>query len=247
MPSIPHFSHPDNFLDGDVPIAVIAHRGASRAEKENTINAFLRARQLGADAVELDVRITADGELVVHHDARLDDERVICATKRKDLPKHIPNLAEALDACDGMWVNIEIKNDPREPDFDATDQVARRLVAHLHDRNTDDRWVISSFRRETIDVMRSFRPSIRTAWLTIGAMNNDAEQISRSLHNAGHYAIHPWEATLTAEQVLAYRQQGLAVNVWTCDDPTRMNEFKQWGVSGICTNVPDVAISALAP
>ena len=112
------------------PTAVIAHRGASRAAPENTVEAFLTAARMGADAVELDVRRTADGVLVVHHDPRLADTRVIVATPYRDLPAHVPTLAAALDACAGMWVNVEIKNDAEEPDFDPTDSIADDTIAH---------------------------------------------------------------------------------------------------------------------
>jgi glycerophosphoryl diester phosphodiesterase len=228
-----------------LPVEVIAHRGASKAAQENTIDAFHRARECGADAVELDVRITADGELVVHHDPRLSDARNICSTLKCDLPDHIPLLGEALDACVGMWVNIEIKNDPREPDFDDTDRVARLVAQHLHDRNEDDRWLISSFRLQTVDVMRALLPAVRTAWLTVGVGADQLETVARSLVRSGHYAIHPWEASLTKEAVQAYRSHQLVVNTWTCDDPQKMEQFREWGVHGVCTNVPDVAVSVL--
>jgi glycerophosphoryl diester phosphodiesterase len=77
---------------------IIAHRGASRAERENTLAAFARAGGLGADGVELDVRRTADDRLVVHHDPRLADGRVIVDTPARDLPGHIPSLEAALAA-----------------------------------------------------------------------------------------------------------------------------------------------------
>jgi glycerophosphoryl diester phosphodiesterase len=226
-------------------VAVIAHRGASRAERENTIVAFLRAKEFGADAVELDVRTTADGQLVVHHDPVLSDQRSICDTQFADLPEHIPLLQDALDACDGMWVNIEIKNDPREPDFDESDGVARRVAEHLVDRGSHQRWLISSFRRTTVDVMRALVPTVRTAWLTVGVPDDQLHLVARSLVSSGHYGIHPWEATLTQEAVDVFNAHGLAVNIWTCDDAEKMTMFKQWGVNGVCTNVPDVALGVL--
>ena len=97
---------------------VVAHRGASAAALENTVEAFCRARDLGADWVELDVRRTADGVAVVHHDAHLPDGRRIGGLHAVDLPSHVPGLAEALEACDGMGVVVEIKNLPDDPDFD---------------------------------------------------------------------------------------------------------------------------------
>jgi glycerophosphoryl diester phosphodiesterase len=226
-------------------VAVIAHRGASRAERENTIAAFLRAREFGADAVELDVRITVDHELIIHHDPMLPDQRNICDVAKSDLPPHIPSFSDALDACEGMWVNIEIKNDPREPDFDETDRVARMVAEHLDHRGTNNRWLISSFRRETVDVMRAISPEVRTAWLTVGVPDHQLDLVARSLAHTGHYAIHPWEATLTREAVDAFRHHGLVVNVWTCDDSEKMATFKEWGVHGVCTNVPDVALGVL--
>ena len=59
-------------------VQVIAHRGASKVERENTLAAFRRAGEMGADAVELDVRRTADGAMAIHHDAHLGDGRLIC-------------------------------------------------------------------------------------------------------------------------------------------------------------------------
>ena len=111
--------------------AVMAHRGASKAEPENTVAAFQRAGAMGAHAVELDVRRTSDGVLVVHHNPHLHDLRLIAATPYADLPDAVPTLGEALDACAGMWVNVEIKNDPEEPDFDPTESIADETIAHL--------------------------------------------------------------------------------------------------------------------
>src|SRR3954466_8935464 len=105
-------------------VRVIAHRGASAAAPENTVEAFHLAKELGADWVELDARRTADGAVVVHHDAHLADGRAIVDLRRSDLPAHVCDLADALDACDGMSVNIEIKNWPDDVDFDPTDAVA---------------------------------------------------------------------------------------------------------------------------
>ena len=82
-------------------VAVIAHRGASAAAPENTLAAFDLARRMGADAVELDVRRTRDGVLVVHHNPGLADGRHIRDTDAADLPATVPDLGAALDACAG--------------------------------------------------------------------------------------------------------------------------------------------------
>jgi glycerophosphoryl diester phosphodiesterase len=222
-------------------VQVIAHRGASRAERENTLVAYRRAAEMGADAVELDVRRTADGALVVHHDPKLADGRIICSTEAADLPDHVPHLGAALDACAGMWVNLEIKNDPSEPDFDATDRIADQTMALLAERGEPERWLISSFRIETVDRCRTVLPEVRTAWLT-SIVPDDVVSI---LTARGHVALHPWVQLLGRDVVERCHAAGLAVNPWTCDDPARMRELVEWGIDGICTNVPDVALEVL--
>ncbi len=79
---------------------------------ENTVAAFEGARALGADWVELDVHRGADGSLIVHHDERLPDGRLLAALAAPDLPADVPLLAGALAACEGMGVNVEIKPHP---------------------------------------------------------------------------------------------------------------------------------------
>ena len=109
---------------------VIAHRGAREAARENTLPAFRLAREFGAEWVELDARRTADGVVVVHHDAQLADGRVLAELTVDELPDFIPSLAEALEECNGMGVNIEIKNLPSDPDYDA-DHLVSEAVAGL--------------------------------------------------------------------------------------------------------------------
>lgn len=218
---------------------IIAHRGASAAVAENTLPAFRRAVEMGADGIELDVRRTRDDRLVVHHDPRLADGRVIRNTRRGDLPEQVPDLDAALDACGGAFVNIEIKNDPHEPDFDPTDWVAHRTVAALERRGAGPQWLVSSFRFETIARCRVLSPRIRTAWL----VNTADVAVLRRVADGGHGAVHPWVTGLTEEFVRASHAAGLAVNTWTCNDPEDIGRLLRWGVDGICTDVPDVALA----
>ena len=224
---------------------IIAHRGASRAETENTLAAFRTAGRMGADAVELDVRRTLDGAMAVHHDDHLADGRNIVDLDAAELPSHVPMLPEALDACDGMWVNIEIKNWHEDVDFDENDTLAATVAGHLAQRGEDPRWVISSFNRRTVDAMRTLLPSVRTAWLTLGVRDEDAARTARDLARSGHIALHPWDRFLTRTCVDGFHAEGLQVNVWTVDDPARIVELASWGVDGIVTNVPDIARTAL--
>jgi len=229
---------------GDVQI--MAHRGASKAERENTLLAFTRAVQMGANCAELDVRICKSGELVVHHNAVLDDGRAIKDVLRAELPEHVPTLSDALDACAPMNVNIEIKNDETEPDFDPTDKVAEMVVQSLRGRGDPQQWLISAFRRETVDRVHQLWPQLPTAWLTVTVAEADAAQLAASLVASGHIALHPFVKTLTRSVVETMHASGLAVNTWTCDDPIRMRELIEWGIDGICTNVPDLALEVLA-
>lgn len=218
---------------------VIAHRGASRLERENSIAAFERAASIGSDGVELDVRRTSDGALVVHHDPRLSDGRTIVETSSDEIPSEVPTFDAALDACGTMIVNVEIKNIRGEPDHDPTDAIVDAVVAELDARGGGSRWLVSSFRSATVDRVRSLLPTVRTAWLTQSFTGDDIERAAAG----GHDAIHPDVRCVDEATIGLAHRAGLAVNVWTCNDPDRMRELISWGVDGICTDVPDVALA----
>jgi glycerophosphoryl diester phosphodiesterase len=221
---------------------VYAHRGASKRARENTLRAFILAKALGTHGIELDARRTQDSGFAIHHDPHLDDGRVICDTSRADLPEFVPDLTQALDACAGTIVNIEVKNEPGEPDFDATEQVAEAVVALLHERGGRDHVLISSFHLPSIDRVRALDPTLATAWLV---QDFRADTVQKLLEH-GHNVLHPWVKRVTRALIEECHQAGVAVNTWTCDDPVRMAELIGWGIDGICTNVPDVALGVLA-
>ena len=222
-------------------VDVIAHRGASRIAPENTVAAFEAAVRLGAHGIELDVRRTADGALVVHHDAVLAGGTAIADVAVRDLPPHVPDLRVALGACAGAWVNVEIKNDPREPGFEPDRALADDTLAVLLDVDHPARWLVSSFDLGTVDRIRELHDAIPTAWLVVD-VPDDAVAV---LVERRHDALHPWFGALQQHHVAAAHAAGRAVNVWTCDDPARMAELVAWGVDGICTNVPDVALGVV--
>jgi glycerophosphoryl diester phosphodiesterase len=219
---------------------VIAHRGASRAERENTLAAFRAARRLGADMVELDVRLLADGALAVHHDAHLPDGRSLPDLVRADLPEYVPLLDEALTACEGMDVNVEIKNSAGQPGHDPAAVVADRVADVVTAAGASARVLVSSFDLATAD--RAKAVGLASAWLVV-AVPDDAIE---TLLARGLVALHPWHEVVTEDLVRRCHEHGLSVNAWTVDEPDRMRELAAWGVDGICTNVPDIAVAALA-
>jgi glycerophosphoryl diester phosphodiesterase len=220
---------------------VIAHRGASARFAENTAEAFHGARDLGADWVELDVRRTADHGLAVHHDAHLGDGRAIVELDQADLPASVPDLVDALDACEPLGVNVEIKNLPGDPDFDPRCAIVEPVASVIAARAQPI--LVSSFHAETLDRLRDVDPSVSTALLTFAL--HEPERTLDSAAAAGHVALHPFDATVNTDLVGLCHDRGLAVNVWTVDDPGRIAELAALGVDGIVTNVPDVARAVL--
>eukprot|EP01041_Mallomonas_annulata_P038271 gene38271-61732_t len=107
-----------------------------------------------------------------------------------------------------MWVNVEIKNDPTEPDFDPTDSIADETMDLLLARGEPERWLISSFRIETVDRCRTIADAagapIRTAWLT-SIVPDDVVEV---LTARGHVALHPWVKLLRREVIMALMCQG---------------------------------------
>ncbi len=221
------------------PPLIYAHRGASAEAPENTLEAFALAREQGADGVELDVRRTADGAMAVHHDAALADGRLIAATPRADLPPSVPTLAQALDECSGLVVNIEIKNSPYDTDHDPERRLADSVVALLEDRDGRDRVLVSSFDLRTIDRVRALDPALETGFLTFVAPDG-AAGIDLAVER-GHGAVHPHESDVVATYVARAHAAGLVVNTWTVDDPGRLAGLAGLGVDGVVTNVPAVA------
>jgi glycerophosphoryl diester phosphodiesterase len=230
---------------------VIAHRGASAARPENTIEAFRHAAELGSDWVELDVRRTADGALVVHHDPVLPDGRVIVGLSADELPARVPSLATALDACAGMGVNVEIKNDRGEPDFDPDDGVAAAvadLVSERFDRTRSSPGsgrvvpspiLVTSFNWRTIAAVRARAPSVPTGQL-VGDLSDPALVVERAV-GAGHVADNPPGPVVDRAFMERAHRAGLLVYPWTIDDPDQMRALLDLDVDGIITNVPDVA------
>jgi glycerophosphoryl diester phosphodiesterase len=227
---------------------VLAHRGARRLAPENTVAAFALALELGADGVELDVRRTADGALVVCHAAEIPGGH-LCELPLpvvRELAPAVPRLEEALDVCAGAVVNIEIKNRPGDADWDPTDEVAGQVVELLDRRGGSDDVLVSSFNLATVDQVRVLAPGCPTALLTYGPDLLPALEV---VDTHGHSALHPHVAAMTgaagAEILGRAHARGIRVNVWTVNDDDEVRRLGTAGVDAVITDAPDLALRAL--
>jgi len=222
---------------------VIAHRGASHDEPENTLVAFIRAAEMGAHGVELDARLTSDGVVVVHHDPALADGRSIDVTLATDLPEHVPTLASVLESCvaHGLAVNVEIKVDEPEPQPGDWATLTVAVVEHL--RSCPGDYLVTSFSEACVAGVRALAPETPTGQL--GFALPDAATFVGLAAAEGHATVNPWDPMVDAALVGLAHEAGLAVHVWTVDEPGRMVELAALGVDGIITNRPDVLRAVL--
>jgi glycerophosphoryl diester phosphodiesterase len=192
---------------------VIAHRGASFELPENTLAAFDRAIEIGADYVELDVHADAGGELVVVHD-------------RPRGGRTYPTLAEALDLMHGrIGVMVELKTPARYRRFDVVARTVRMLGA-------ED--VLVCFQRPPLVEARTLRPALRTVQHVGRGV---------SIRGARDAWAAGFKDSLTTRRGLeAATALGLVPLVYTVNDPARMSELAALGAAGIFTDRPELAL-----
>jgi glycerophosphoryl diester phosphodiesterase len=240
------------FLLGCAPMdgrtLVLGHRGASAVAPENTIAAFAKARELGADGAELDVRRSADGVLMVHHDPQIAGFGALGERTFDEIRAarpSIPTFDEALRALRGLVVNAEVKCLPWEIDADRDGSVMRAAIDALgaHDGSA----IVSSFAMDAVDLARAYAPHVVTGWLTHGMEVVAAAKITA---DHGHQWLNPDSVSALAagaEGVDAAHRAGLRVSVWTVDDPDDARALAGAGVDAIISNAPDAIIAALSP
>jgi glycerophosphoryl diester phosphodiesterase len=201
---------------------------------ENTLEAFAEARRLGADGVELDVRLTADGGLAVHHDADVPGLGPICELMVSDLPSHVPLLADALAACDGMVVNVEIKNAPQDPGWDPGEGVGRLTAASIEESGWTERVIVSSFQASTLRAVQAAdgRLALGALWgWTVEPVGAVAEAVA-----AGFEAVHPFVSSVTPALVAQVHEAGLALHAWTVNSPEDLRAMVGLGVDAVITD-----------
>jgi glycerophosphoryl diester phosphodiesterase len=238
-------------IAGDSRPLLLGHRGAPRDALENTLAAFAAARDQGADGVELDVHRSADGALVVHHDAVVEGFGLLAGhtgAEIREARPSIPTLGEVFALCTGMLVNVEVKNSPHDADFDPQDRAADAVVELVQSRELYDSVLVSSFHLPTIDRVHTLDPRIATGYLVVvDPLPLAALEIA---HDHGHGALHPHLAALGeafAPAVVTRAQElGLALNVWTVNDPGEIIRLARLGIDAIITDTPRIARDALA-
>lgn len=223
----------------------IAHRGARKVAPENTIPAFTKAMELGADGIELDVQLSADNELFVLHDLTLNKTTSgngvaaalpLAALKELDAGAWfgeqwrgtlIPTLDEVFDALpDTAYVNIELKRDSIQ-----NDGLENAIVAFIHKRNLAHRVIVSSF--NPVILWR-----LRHEAFPLGLLYAPDMPFGFAYGQARHFlrldALHPYY-----KQVRAPLPR-LPINTWTVNDEAEMRRLLVLGVNAIITDVPDL-------
>ena len=229
---------------------MFAHRGASKRAKDNTIEAFEIARDVGADGIEFDVRLTFDNVMVIHHDASARGVGVL-RRKRFDAIRaarpDIPTLDEVLAVAGSMQLNAELKNDPKDPDHDPKHRVARLLADWIDRNEVQQRMLVTSFNEATIDAMRFAGRRVATGTLFDRRAKFDGEW--KRLAERGHQWILPYHRTLRKDCerfMAAAHHNGMRVGTWTVDGQRAIAKLAECGVHAVITNDPEKALSALA-
>jgi glycerophosphoryl diester phosphodiesterase len=213
---------------------VFAHRGCTEGFVENTLEAFAEARRLGADGVEFDVRRSADGALVVHHDAEVPGVGMIHETPVSELPGHVPLLGAVISVCEGIAMNVEIKNLPGDPGHDPTGSLARAVAAELVEHGRVEGVIVSSFDAATIEAVQAAEPGLAVGWL-LGRLA-DLDRARTLALERSYQALHPFHAGVGPEFVARCHEAGLAVNVWTPNDEGDLEAMFGAGADVIITD-----------
>ncbi len=237
---------------------IFAHRGDLTHAPENTLPSFQQALQKGADGVELDAKLTADGQVIVIHDMtvdrtttgkgrvasfKLDDIRKLDAGKwfdEKFNGTKVPMLAEVFELVGkDKLINIELTNysTPR-------DGLVLKVCELIKRHNIQKQILFSSFLPSNLKIAAQTLPEIPRGLL---AMPGLVGLWARSFgFMFGEYqALHPHISSTSREQVQRVHRLNRRVHVWTANSPEEVNRLKEWGVDGIFTDDPQTAVRAL--
>ncbi|HXG85816.1 MAG TPA: glycerophosphodiester phosphodiesterase [Pyrinomonadaceae bacterium] len=254
------------FLQSGARPLAIAHRGGAGLFPENTLYAFERAADLGVDVIEIDVRSTSDGTLVVIHDATVErttdgSGRVVEMTldrlKRLDAGYRfspdggktfplrqsgvtIPTLREVFTAFPAMRFNIEPKQ--------SAPSIIKPLCSIIREHKMIDKSVVGSFTQAVIDDFRRECPEVATSASTTEVakfLGLYKAGLSKSFSPAMKALQIPEFAGVGKEFVAAARARNLQVHLWTINETADMKRLLDMGVDGIMTDYPDRLLELL--
>ena len=213
---------------------IIAHRGASGHAFENSLSAFALAKQLRADAVELDIHATQDGVLLVHHDFEVKGIGAISALPHDAFLAHrlpngepIPTLGQVLEELGTFTVWIEVKS--LAPAWDG------RLLQVMRAGPSPERYAVHGFDHRIIARLGRDAPLLRR-----GALQASYPiDLLAPLAATGAEAL--WQEThlIDAALVEALHGAGKQVIAWTANEPAEITRLVALGVDGICGNFPE--------
>jgi len=229
---------------------IIGHRGARGYAPENTMASFEKGLALGADLIELDVHLSADGHLMVIHDPTVDrttdgsgyvKEMTLDQLRKLDAGswygpefagQRIPTLDEVLEWAKGrVGLVIEIKNGPVfYPGIEG--KVVKALEAH----GMEGEVVVISFDHRCVRRVKELQPRIATGILYVGRLADPVAAAKAAMADA----IHPQADYLATRDIKEAHQAGLAVSTWVVNDPLRMRGFMEMGVDSIGTDYPNL-------
>jgi glycerophosphoryl diester phosphodiesterase len=220
---------------------VIAHRGASGYEYENSRAAFRRAVMMDADGVELDVHATRDGTIVVHHDPEVPGHGPIALLTLEEVRKvricngePLPLLQEVLELVGDCDVWVELKGLP--PAHDGA------LLAVLGSGPMPERYAVHSFDHRIVRRLGEAQPALRRGILLSAYLDDPVS----ALRAVGATTL--WQAWEQVDQELVQRvhEAGARVIAWTVNEIGDLERLVRLGVDGLCGNYPDRIRVALA-
>ncbi len=220
---------------------IIAHRGFSGQYPENTLLAFRKALNAGATWLELDVQLSADGELVVIHDESLErttdgsgpvGEQTLAQLRALDAGQgeKIPLLSEVLDLAAGRaTVNIELKG------AGTARPVARLLQQRLKRPQASPDLILASslYKRELIDIAVEL-PEVRIAPVA----EVPGAELWRLADRLGAWSVHLEKSCITEELIAEVRQSGRKLLAYTVNDIETLQRFYRWGLDGVFSDFP---------
>ncbi len=234
-----------------------AHRGFSGKYPENTMLAFKKAVEAGADGIELDVQLTKDGELVIIHDEKVDrttngagnvrdftlaelrklDASYIYTGKMDVNP--VPTFEEYCEWVKDLPIvtNIELKTGVYPyPGIEA------KVWKILQKYNLQDKVIISSFNHYSILQMRKLAPQLQYGLLTESWLVNPGAYVE----SVGVECYHPYYGSLTEETVAEVKSHNIAINTYTVNDVDAVKRLNTLGIDIVIGNFPDMVKKVLA-